>query len=325
MTENHSPAQKTVLSNHAYRSVRSAILTGKIPFGTQLVVRELSEVLELSPTPIKSALTTLESEGLVIAIPYRGFFVPSFDASDVLEIYSIREALERKAARLTAIHANKNSLNKLNHILTQQIQAAKEGNTEQHIELDLSFHRTIAEATRNQRLIDISQSVLGQAHLIVASAALSVGRYPDIEKEHQAILNAIQSKDANAAETAAWQHNQNASLSLINHYHKQNPEALDFKNNQLLTTETILSKLEQDKQRESVDTLLSELQQNQITELLAEYVGPMAIFILRDALSKARNLKELTAFISNKIPKPQDTRAFKQELSQLLPKLQPDD
>lgn len=324
MLDTSSQQQKTVLSDQAYSAVRSAILTGTIPFGTQLIVRELSEILDLSPTPIKSALTTLESEGLVIAIPYRGFFVPSFDVSDVLEIYSVREALERKAARLTAIHADKTALNKLNDILKQQLQAATEGNTEKHIDLDLKFHQTIAEATRNQRLVDLCNTVLGQAHLIIASAALSVGRYTDIHQEHKNILEAIQNKDADAAETAVWQHNQNASLSLIKHYQKGSDPIIDFSNNKLLTTETILSKLQQNKlersgaKHETLERNLSEQQKNQLREALTEYVGPMAIFILRDALAKTNSLEDALSLLSNKIPKQKDAQHFKNDMLELL-------
>ena len=324
MIDSQIQTQKTVLSDQAYRLVRSAILTGKVPFGTQLVVRELSEILNLSPTPIKSALITLESEGLVIAIPFRGFFVPSFDVSDVLEIYSLREAFERKAARLAAIHADKNILNKLNSMLNMQKEAAEAGNTEQHIELDLSFHRTIAEASRNQRLIDVCRGVLGQAHLMVANATLSVGRYPEMHQEHEAILRAIQNKDADAAETAVWVHNQNASRSLINFYQKDDTPLIDFSNDKLLTTETILSRLQEGKlepsqtEAEAPDKVLNEFQKNQIREALAEFVGPMAIFVVMDALEKTDTLKAALEMMSTKIPKQKDADGFLEEMLELI-------
>ncbi len=323
MIESQTQNQKTVLSDQAYRLVRSAILTGKVPFGTQLVVRELSEILNLSPTPIKSALITLESEGLVIAIPFRGFFVPSFDVSDVLEIYSLREAFERKAARLAAIHADKVLLNKLNSMLNLQKEASASGNTEQHIELDLSFHRTIAEASRNQRLIDVCRGILGQAHLMVANATLSVGRYPEMHEEHEAILRAIQNKDADAAETAVWVHNQNASRSLINFYQKDDTPLIDFSNDKLLTTETILSRLQTEKQEvqeeetEKLEERLNEFQKNQIRESLAEFVGPLAIFVVMDALEKTDSVKEALEMMATKIPKQEDAAGFLEEMLEL--------
>ena len=100
MMKNH--INRNVLSKQAYSILRSIILNDQLPAGSQLVVRTLSEKLELSPTPIKSALTALEKEGLVESIPYRGFFVPQLNKEDIFEIYSLREVLEGLAAKLVA-------------------------------------------------------------------------------------------------------------------------------------------------------------------------------------------------------------------------------
>ena len=320
--------QRTVLSDQAYVSVRSAILTGQIPFGTQLIVRELSESLGLSPTPIKNALITLESEGLVISIPYRGFFVPSFDISDVLEIYSIREALERKTVRLAALNMTSDVLAELNDILTEQMVCAKEGNTERHVDLDLQFHRSIAVASRNHRLVDMSQAILGQAHLIIASSAVGIGRFSMIHKEHQAILDAFASRDISAAEIAMWKHLQDASKNLMKLYLSEQNEDSSLLNqtDELLTTEQILQHVKQERISElprmkSLNDTLNDSVKTVIREHLINYVGPIAIFIVSDALSQSSNLSHALKLMASRIPETDKQRTFLQTLESKLSKL----
>ena len=296
--------QKTVLSEQAYRSIRSAILTGKVAFGTQLVARELSESLGLSPTPIKSALTTLESEGLVISIPYRGFFVPNFDASDVLEIYSVREAIERKAARLAALHRSGGALERLEQVLERLEESADEGNPETHVDLDLTFHHLIAEMAHNQRLFDLAHSILGQAHLIIATSALSIGRYQAIQTEHTAIFRAVHEGNPDAAERAMWQHNRNACFALIDYYLAQEKGVVSSK---FETTEAMLDFVPSKELSNRVapvlpEKRLSDTQKDYLRDNLTEYIGPMAVFVCSDALEKADNLEEALSLMAMRIP-----------------------
>jgi len=66
---------RTTLNREAYKALRRAILGRKLPPGRKLIVRVLAEELGLSPTPIKEALSALEREGLVVAVPHPGYFV----------------------------------------------------------------------------------------------------------------------------------------------------------------------------------------------------------------------------------------------------------
>lgn len=234
------PSKSKVLSNKAYVALRSAIVSGKLTAGTQLVIRELIESLNMSSTPIKSALTTLESEGLVISKPYKGFFVPSFDANDVFEIYSLREALERKTVRLAALNIDASIIAELRKILDQQKVFSETGDVEGHVDMDITFHLLIAKASRNQRLVDMVKSILGQAHLVMASSARGFRKLQDIQKEHRKIIEGLEHNNPDLAELAMLEHNQAAIANLIKHY----PEAkkLDFNialQENLLLTETL--------------------------------------------------------------------------------------
>jgi len=327
--------ERTALSQKAYRSLRTAILTGRIPFGTQLILKDLADLIGFSPTPIKQALTSLEREGLVILIPYRGFFLPSFDAKDVTEIYEIREALERRAARTAVKFMTKADLGKLESILLAQLKSAREGNTETHVDLDLKFHTLIAEFSRNQRLLDQAHGILGQAQLLVASSSLGVHRFERVYEEHSAILEAFYASDLDAVELAVWQHLLNAKNALLNSYAAEaNTQAslvnasssdsfyVDSPDRLLLESELqALSREELSfaQQSLSLEKTLSDKEKNLLRDALAEYIGPMAIFATGEILHNSTVFDDAIKLLASRIPNAQDAKAFIDFINKAFP------
>src|SRR2546426_4872076 len=110
----------TTLSLEAYRALRSSILNRRLPLGSKLLVRALAEEQGLSPTPIKEALAVLAKEGLVVAVPHRGYFIPRLSPQDIEEIYSLREVVEGLAARLAAERGTQQLVERLQNLLDRQ-------------------------------------------------------------------------------------------------------------------------------------------------------------------------------------------------------------
>lgn len=208
------PLRRTTLNREAYRALRQAILGRKIPPGQKLVVRVLAEELGLSPTPVKEALSALEREGLVVAVPHRGYFVLEPTLEDVREIYTLREVLEGLAARLAVEHGGRGLLRKLERLFARQAQAAEAGDLEAYGDLDLAFHRTLWEAAGSRRLLAIAETMDGQIRLLIGSSAAIPGRLLQSRAEHQAVLDTVRARDPEGAEAAMRAHVRNAGRAL---------------------------------------------------------------------------------------------------------------
>jgi DNA-binding GntR family transcriptional regulator len=91
------PAHRSVFRDQVIDRIRDAIVDGRIPLGEPLRERQLAEELDISRAPIREALLTLEKEGLVVTTPHKGTFVASYSDEDVIEIYTLRAALEELA------------------------------------------------------------------------------------------------------------------------------------------------------------------------------------------------------------------------------------
>lgn len=211
------PIGRTTLSREAYRALRSGILGRRLPAGRKLVVRVLSEDLGLSPTPIKEALAALEREGLVVAIPHRGYHIPHLTRQDVAELYALREVVEGLAATLAARHADDRLLARLQRILALQHACVSTRDVERYGDLDLAFHRSLREASGNARLARVAESFNGQIRLLISTSAQLSGRLQASLKEHEAIVRALKSGNEAAAEAAMRRHVRQAGMALLAH------------------------------------------------------------------------------------------------------------
>ena len=88
------------LGTRAYRALASGIVGGQIEPGTQLRPDTIAEQLEISVTPVREALYRLEGDGLLVKLPYQGWFVREFTEQEVRQLYEMRAAMECFAVRL---------------------------------------------------------------------------------------------------------------------------------------------------------------------------------------------------------------------------------
>ncbi|MEN3295224.1 MAG: GntR family transcriptional regulator, vanillate catabolism transcriptional regulator [Burkholderiales bacterium] len=82
--------------------LREAILAGEFRPNERLQEVALSEMLDVSRTPIRAALHRLAAEGMLEYAPNRGYSVRGLDTGELLAVFDIRGALEGLAARFAA-------------------------------------------------------------------------------------------------------------------------------------------------------------------------------------------------------------------------------
>src|SRR5215467_9891141 len=92
------------------------IIQGDLHAGEWLRQERLARELGVSYTPIREALKQLEVEGLVEHVPYRGVRVIQFSLDDVVDIYTMRSALEGLAAAAATTNATEDELAQIRHL-----------------------------------------------------------------------------------------------------------------------------------------------------------------------------------------------------------------
>lgn len=218
------PATHTVLS-----TLREKILTGEIAPGARLRAEGLATEMNVSRTPIRSALAVLSAEGIVQYSVNRGYTVRSLTIGDVLAAVEVRAALEGTAARMSVdLGWTPGDLARLQDCVAKGREIVDRGEWSEALEaawyeLNWVFHRTINIAARNPVLrtamrmtilAPVSGDVIRVSPVVAAHVPQRLRQMPErtpdnvevSQADHEAILSAILSGDAALAERLMTAH-----------------------------------------------------------------------------------------------------------------------
>ena len=189
-------------------TLRDDIQNGRYGPGDRITEEKVAARLGVSRTPVREALRRLESEGLLVSLPWRGVVVAELDRNQVLELYAMREVLEGTAARFAAQHADDAEIDVMRDILQRQTEAGDDSDIAARINRDL--HEAIYGAARNRYLLSTLHSLRNALALLKGTTFAAAGRPDAALVEHRAIVNAITKRDGDKAEQAARRHIANA-------------------------------------------------------------------------------------------------------------------
>lgn len=184
-----------------YDELRARILRGELEPGTPLVEGVLAKEFGVSRSPVREALGQLAYEGL-LERHERALRVRVLRAEDVLELYEVRIALERAAARAAAERRTELDLGRLRGTVAAMdaLAAAEVG---QRAKLAHALHFGIWRATHNATLVETLENL----HLRVMGLSSTTLHYPQrwtvFREESTALLAAIRDRDVERAGQAA--------------------------------------------------------------------------------------------------------------------------
>jgi DNA-binding GntR family transcriptional regulator len=186
------------LTEMTYLSIKQSVLTGSIEPSFRLTEEHLATQLGISKSPVREALNRLETEGLIRIEARRGASVRQFSAKEIRDLYDLRVVLELHSISAAAITPA--LLDDLADSIKRTEQILVAGDRLAHIEEDLRFHRTLAEATGNGELCRIFENVQQKSLLCrYKSYELSATSSPLAHKKIYKALKLGQLEDAQAA------------------------------------------------------------------------------------------------------------------------------
>lgn len=211
-----------LLSEQVVEQIEMLILEGHLQLGERLPAeRSLSERLGVSRTVVREAVKSLQEKGLVEVRPGVGTFVhdgmskimresiermvlidPRHGLDNLLEV---REILEPQIAALAAHKATESDIQKLEAAVQQMDDAMDD--VETFIAADHDFHLVLAQATQNQLLVSLLDSIVD---LLIQQRRQIFLESPDGPKHgqehHKHILQAVSIRDRNLARTTMLEH-----------------------------------------------------------------------------------------------------------------------
>jgi DNA-binding GntR family transcriptional regulator len=200
--------EKTSVAEQTYRYLRDTILQGHLAPGQRLPLERVCARLGVSRMPVKEAIGRLVSEGLVEVQPRRGTYVARLDAREVAETFDVRGALEALGAELAAARATEADVARLREQIGALEASGRARDVQSHVAGNFAFHGAIVELGGNERLLALYRQLRAATQV----AAIH-HRWPDWGRrldeehaEHEAIVDALERRDAAAVARATREH-----------------------------------------------------------------------------------------------------------------------
>ena len=207
------------LTSMAYRAIKDYILDGRLDENTRLTEEFLSQRLGISKSPVREALTRLESERLIQIEPRRGAYLRKFSIKEIGDLYDLREALEVYAVGKTELSPA--LLAGLRESVERSRKHVEANDKRRYIEEDVNFHALLTAASGNELLAEILRNVQHQVWLFRRKTYdLSRSKATDT---HAAIVRALEKGDKAQAQRLMREHVSEVRDKLI-HYLKEQGE-----------------------------------------------------------------------------------------------------
>jgi DNA-binding GntR family transcriptional regulator len=200
------PITRVTLHDEVLTRVRDMIIEGKLPPGTRINEVQIGAMLGVSRTPLREAIKTLVSEGLVDIIPAKGAVVRSFDARAIRDILEVIKALEQMAARLVCSQATDSELAALQTTHDQMMRLYRAGDRLAYFKLNQKIHSGLAQASGNPVLAQTHEQLQSRIKRIRFIGNEEPGRWAGAVAEHEEMMRALAARDGDALARVVGEH-----------------------------------------------------------------------------------------------------------------------
>ena len=190
----------------SYDALREAIVRGDIAPDARLIESDLSTTFDMSRGAVRTALIRLEQDGLVVREPHRGARVRRVSDEEAVEILQARAVLEGLAARQAAERIDDAGVRRLRGCLARHRELLERGDLLGASEANGDLHATLLDLSGHATVVRLIETLNAQTVRYQYRTILIPGRPAASLAEHAAIVEAVSSRDATAAETAMRGH-----------------------------------------------------------------------------------------------------------------------
>jgi DNA-binding GntR family transcriptional regulator len=186
--------------------LRRDILAGHLGPGERLVEVDLAQRYGGGRASVRSALVSLEKEGLVDRRANRGATVRRTTLAEAIQLTEARAVLEVLVARHAARHVDEAEQAELRSIVASMRRVVAEGLHAEYSDLNGRLHERLREISRHTVASGLIGNLRNRAAHLQFRLALQPGRPAQSLREHEAIVEAVVSRDEEAAGAAMERH-----------------------------------------------------------------------------------------------------------------------
>ena len=206
MTAEIIPIPRAALHEQVAHRLRQMLVENRIAPGAKLNERELSEVLNVSRTPLREAIKMLAAEGLVELLPNRGAIAVELSEADVLNTFEVMAGLEAQSGELAAQRITDAELNEIKAMQFEMMAAYTRRDLPAYYRLNSAIHRAINAAAKNPVLMATYNQVNARLQALRFRSNQDGDKWRDAVKEHEQMVVALSARDPVAMRRVMSEH-----------------------------------------------------------------------------------------------------------------------
>lgn len=210
--------EKTLSQTIADQLAEEIILRRILP-GTKMDEQKIADRFGVSRSPVRDALRQLAITRLINYIPRKGFSVAAIKSSELDQLFEASAEIEAMCAKLCALRASPSERKRLEHIHNEANKAAKQHNSKDYSALNDELHRLVYSASHNKVLESLAIEMRQRLTPFRAQGFFtSDNRIDKSNQEHDQLVSAIVSQNAERAAKAMYSHATNSAMNVLQHF-----------------------------------------------------------------------------------------------------------
>jgi len=182
--------------DRVYDQIKAMAVSYQFKPGERLNEGALSRRLGVSRTPLREALNRLNTEGLLNALPGKGFFCRDLDVQEIFSLYEMRKVMETGAVHLAVARASEADIDALCAFLEQTTPGSGSLSTPELAELDEAFHLRLLAMSGNAEMQQVLRNINARIRF-VRWIDIDLGdKRHGVPTDHHAIAAALKARDA---------------------------------------------------------------------------------------------------------------------------------
>lgn len=203
------PIPRAALHEQVAHRLRQMLVEGRIAPGAKLNERELSELLNVSRTPLREAIKMLAAEGLVELLPNRGAIAVALTEADVLNTFEVMAGLEAQSGELAAQRITPQELAEIQAMHFEMMAAYTRKDLSAYYTINSRIHNAINAAAKNPVLAQVYTQVNARLQALRFRSNQDGEKWKRAVKEHEKMIDALAAHDAAAMRDVLLAHLRN--------------------------------------------------------------------------------------------------------------------
>lgn len=187
---------RRTLHSEVLNQLRDMIIEGRLAPGARINEGQIGTILGVSRTPLREAIKSLTSEGLVEIVPAKGAIVRRFTEGDLIQILQVLKVIEQLGARLTCAHAGKDVIESICDLHGRMMKLYEAGNRLEYFKLNQAIHTSFVQASGNAVLAEMHETLQARIKRLRYVGNSEPSKWARAVAEHEDMIAALKKRDA---------------------------------------------------------------------------------------------------------------------------------